>query len=109
MKILLLCCLLFVCVAPVSQAQESSKPKTDQATVQDSRSGDTHHLFNSKPDNPYGAIAENSCAYIRAYRVRRESPNSDVVTPAGYTTCVPTRRFEFKSAVEVQTEPAPRE
>jgi hypothetical protein len=109
MKILSLCCLLFVCLVSVSEAQESSKPRTDHATVQDSWSGDTYYFFRSRPDNPYGASTENYCAYIRAYRVRRETPNSDAVAPAGYTTCVPSRRFEIKSAVEVQTEPASHE
>jgi hypothetical protein len=46
------------------------------------------------------------CAYIRAYQVRREYKGSDVVTPSGYVTCLPSSRFEVRSAVITQTEPS---
>lgn len=39
------------------------------------------------------------CAYMRTYRVKRESRGSDATRPAGYTTCVPAARFTIKSAV----------
>ena len=55
-------------------------------------------------DDLSGIFSEPFCAYIRTYRVKREYRNSDVVSPAGYTTCVPSKRFEMKSAVQVQTE-----
>jgi hypothetical protein len=45
----------------------------------------------------------SSCAYMRTYRVKRQARDSDAVAPAGYTTCVPTRRFEMRSAVETHT------
>jgi hypothetical protein len=51
------------------------------------------------------ADTEVTCAFMRTYRVRREHRGSDVVRPAGYTKCVPTRRFEMKSAVQVQPIP----
>jgi len=46
---------------------------------------------------------------MRTYRVKRDHPGSDMTRPAGYTTCVPSKRFEVKNAVQVQSEPAPRE
>lgn len=50
---------------------------------------------------------EEFCAYIRAYRVRREYKGSDVVIPAGQTTCLPSSRFNIRSAVMTQTESSP--
>ncbi|HTR23243.1 MAG TPA: hypothetical protein VMI10_04620 [Terriglobales bacterium] len=43
---------------------------------------------------------DRACAYMRTYRVKRHRRGWDVVGPAGYTTCVPMRRFEMRSAVE---------
>jgi hypothetical protein len=43
--------------------------------------------------------SETGCAYMRTYRVKREERDSDAVRPAGYTVCVPMRRFEMKSTV----------
>lgn len=63
-------------------------------------------ILNMQPDTPDsldGANA-NACAYMRTYRVKRQTGGSDAVAPAGYTTCVPTRRFEMRSAVETRTE-----
>lgn len=45
---------------------------------------------------------EKSCFTIRAYRVVRESPDSDTTKPAGYSTCQPTTRFQLKRTVETQ-------
>ena len=141
MKILGLCFLLIVCLAPVSSGQESSSspklnpapklnlPKTNQLFNQNSQLTDHTSLFNNSqsadtpplfkkwrttdspsifiinPESaPTGAFAEPFCAYMRTYRVRREYRGSDEVSPAGYTTCVSSNRFEVRSAV--QTEPA---
>jgi hypothetical protein len=43
-----------------------------------------------------------TCYTIRAYRVARENPDSDVVRPAGYSTCLRTSRFQFKTAVDTR-------
>jgi hypothetical protein len=48
-----------------------------------------------------------TCLTLRTYRVAREHPNSDVVRPAGYSTCQPSSRFQVKTAVESR-EIAPR-
>jgi hypothetical protein len=42
---------------------------------------------------------ESSCAFMRTYRMERKSRGSDEVRPAGYTTCVPIKRFETRNAV----------
>ena len=58
----------------------------------------------------FGTDAENpGCAYMRTYRVKRRRRGSDVVGPAGYTTCVPMRRFEMRSAVQTVGDPGTRE
>jgi hypothetical protein len=41
-----------------------------------------------------------TCYTIRAYRVARENPDSDVVRPVGYSTCIRASRFQFKTAVD---------
>ena len=37
-----------------------------------------------------------TCFKLRTYVVRRDGPKSDVLHPAGYTTCQPAPRFEVK-------------
>ena len=46
------------------------------------------------------------CAFLRVYRVKRESPGSDVTRPAGYTTCVGGARFTMKSSANPEVEVA---
>ena len=48
------------------------------------------------PDGPLAA--DMMCLSIRSYVVKRDSKNSDSVHPAGYSTCVPARRFRLKTA-----------
>jgi len=127
MKILGLCFLLFVCLAPISQAQNlanqdsANPPKNNQATAQNSQFIDRLSLprdlqspsrLRPHAVDPYDGLSETFgepfCAYMRTYRVRREYRNSDAVSPAGYTTCVPSARFEMRNAVQVQSEPAAR-
>lgn len=43
---------------------------------------------------------EKTCYTIRAYRVARESADSDSTRPVGYSTCQPTTRFQLKQAVD---------
>lgn len=107
MKILGLCFLLLVCLAPLSQAQESPKTTNDQAAIVSAPAATDHLVLNldseSLPPGP-----PTYCAFLRTYRAKRDHPGSDVTRPAGYTTCVPMRRFEMKSAVQVQSEPTER-
>ena len=104
MKISVLCCLLFLCLLPVSSAQQSPKPTSDQAATQNSSADDGFFIFKARPDRAPREFSESYCAYMRTYRVRRKYAGSDVVSPAGYTTCVPAKRFELKSAVATTTQ-----
>ena len=119
--------LLAICVAGVSYAQDaanrdSHKPKASRAKSSKPQSellaapvagGAEDRLMvnmNMKPDTPDSLdnanANTNTCAYMRTYRVKRQARGSDAVAPAGYTTCVPTRRFEMRSAVETRTDSA---
>jgi hypothetical protein len=49
--------------------------------------------------SPDGPLATDfTCLSIRSYVVKRDSKNSDSVHPAGYSTCVPAKRFRLKTA-----------
>jgi hypothetical protein len=109
MKIPFVCALLFVGSVAAAWAQQSApaaapNPRNDQAQVQKSPAGDDRFLFKIRPDRETPVFAESFCAYIRTYRVRREYANSDVVTPAGYTACTPSQRFELRSAVATASD-----
>ena len=49
------------------------------------------------------------CAFLRVYRVKRETPGSDATRPDGYTTCVSVSRFTTKSSAKPQSERGPTE
>ena len=57
-------------------------------------------IFKLDSDQPDSL--NNACAFMRTYRVKRRWRGSDAVSPAGYRTCVPVRRFEMRSAVETR-------
>lgn len=108
MKILSLSLLLF-CLGAIAQAQTSSTPpQSDKVSAQDLRSAEPFY-FRLEPEQVRPDAVESFCAYMRTYRVKRQYRDSDVVRPAGYTTCVPGKRFELRSAVQVQAGSAPRE
>lgn len=108
MKILSLF-LPLVCLLATSQAQTSSTPpQNDKVSAQDSRPTEPFY-FRLEPERARPDAEESFCAYMRTYRVKRHDRDSDVVSPAGYTTCVPSKRFELRSAVQVQTGSAPRD
>jgi hypothetical protein len=52
------------------------------------------------------AQEDTLCLSLRTYRVARVSPDSDAVRPAGYSTCLPSSRFQVKTAVESWETPA---
>jgi hypothetical protein len=116
MKTPVLCYLLFVASLAITQAQQSQpqmerSPRNDQASVQESitsvqnpsLSDDRSYLL-LESGRASGETGEGFCAFLRTYRVKRPYSGSDVVTPAGYSTCLPSRRFELKSAVDTQTQ-----
>ena len=41
-----------------------------------------------------------TCYTVQSYRVKRQSPDSDVVEPAGYSTCLRASKYGVKKAVE---------
>ena len=109
MKTMGLSILLASCLVPISLAQQLVRPvKDDPAALQnlspDAEPADSMQLDN---DRNFPAPGTTNCAFMRTYQVRRKHRGSDVVRPAGYTTCIPTKRFELKSAVQVQPEPSP--
>jgi hypothetical protein len=98
------------CLPPISLAQEPAKPENEnQAAFQnllpDAESAE--YMQRRGYDRDLLPDGSSDCAFMRTYRVRREQRGSDAVRPAGYRTCVPTRRFELRSAVQVQAEPSP--
>jgi hypothetical protein len=129
-----LVCLLLLCLAGLCYSQNAANQDSpNQATsrkdspTQDSPKPDSSKLGSPTHDSDFFAapvahgaadrlvfnmnsdffLADSlgsSCAYMRTYRVKRQQRGSDAVAPAGYTTCVPTRHFEMKSAVQTQTD-----
>jgi hypothetical protein len=108
MKTMGLFLVLASCLPPISLAQESAKPEKDnqaafQKLLPDEESAEYTQLRRYDRDSlPDG---DSYCAFMRTYRVRREQQASDAVRPAGYRTCIPARRFELRSAVQIQPEP----
>ncbi len=97
---------LLLCLLATAQAQTPpAQPKNDQPATQQVRSTEPFY-FRLEPDRTQPA--ETFCAYMRTYRVKRQYRDTDVVAPAGYTTCVPSQRFELHSAVQVETDRAHR-
>ena len=107
MKIFGLCFLLFVWLAPILHAQDSPKPKSDQAAIENAPAPADRIILNL--DSELSPSPYSYCAYMRTYRVKRDHPGTDMTRLAGYTTCVPSKRFEMRSAVQVQSEPVSAE
>jgi hypothetical protein len=121
MKRLGLCFLLLssVLVVVASAQQQSNLPvmNTDEAAIQNWLARDHtkwRGIDSSRdtllPDHSDGSMLsladEPSCVYMRTYRMKRETADSDVTRPAGYTSCVPVARFMVKRAVEPKLEPS---
>ncbi len=116
MKMMGLCLLLLlsVCLAGASYAQDagnhdssktkSSTPKSDLLAAQVIPGVSDRLIYGLRSDLFVPDSSGSSCAYMRTYRVKRQARGSDAVAPAGYTTCVPTRRFEMRSAVETRPD-----
>jgi hypothetical protein len=116
-SLLVLSLLISLCVATAaaqSSPQNSSQPSTP-APPQAAQASPDVLLFQLQPGNNSRAVPvlgphiprivtleqdEATCYTIRAYRVARENPDSDMVRPAGYSTCLRASRFQFKTAVD---------
>jgi hypothetical protein len=103
MKILGLC-LFVLCLAMASRAQTPSRPANDDLVTDphSQASLEPFALKSATSDLRVGDNADTFCAYMRTYRVKRKYRGSDEVRPAGYTKCVPTERFELRTAVQVE-------
>jgi hypothetical protein len=107
MKTMALSILLASCLPPISLAQEPALPeKGNQAAFQKLLPESADYMQLGRYDRDLLPDGDNYCVFMRTYRVRREQRGSDAVRPAGYTTCVPTRRFELRSTVQIQPEPS---
>ena len=116
MKIMRLCSLVFlsICLAGVSCAQDaanqdsskvkSSLPKSDLLVARVMPGVSDRLIYGLSSDLFMPDSLGSSCAHMRTYRVKRQARGSDAVTPAGYATCVPTRHFEMRSAVETRSD-----
>lgn len=87
--------------APDQDASRAPILNPDKDTLQKwlAHAGKQRWQFEDVPQSMWSAGGESFCMYMRTYRVKRNGRSSDAVRPAGYTECVPTRRFEMKSAV----------
>jgi hypothetical protein len=110
MKILGLSFILSICLASLGYSQtagdqnsHTTKPSAEEpglVTAPVAGGAADRLILNLTSDQPDSL--NNSCASMRTYRVKRRGHGSEAVGPAGYTTCVPMRRFEMHSAVETR-------
>jgi hypothetical protein len=68
--------------------------------VADDREDWDHRRFDPARDG------ELTCYTIESYRVKRQSPDSDVVEPAGHSTCQRASKYSVKAAVEPGKAPS---
>jgi hypothetical protein len=120
MKTLGLCFVLFASLTPLGVAQISNLPTQNQSNtsgtnldndamkklLESYRGSRAVRTYRFKSDSQAGEL-ELTCGTMRTYRVKREAPDSDVVRPSGYTTCVPMAKFRIEEAVpKLEADPA---
>jgi len=74
--------------------------RTDIAQIVEDGQRDPNHRYFHEHDS------EVTCYKMRSYLVARESPDSDVVGPAGYSTCQPASKYGVKRADKPANAPA---
>ena len=95
-----------LCWSAAAQEKPKTIPQNSGPTTSAKSANDNRLKLADLERN--ATTSDNSyCAYIRAYRVKREARGSDIVRPAGYTTCVPSTRFTMKSVVQTTTTDPP--
>ncbi|MBZ5657340.1 MAG: hypothetical protein LAO56_18895 [Acidobacteriia bacterium] len=108
MKTLGLCSVLLFALASIAPAQVSSEdasrapilnPDKDEFQQWLAHASTPGRTIDDVRASTWSAEGDSFCAFMRTYRVKREHRGSDVAHLAGYTKCVPTKRFEMKSAV----------
>lgn len=116
MKTLGLCFLflssVLVVSAPAQQQSDAPTLDTNKAAIQKwlARDGQTNwpRIEGDRLILSFDGL-ETTCAYMRTYRVKRESRDSDTTRSAGYTTCVPMTRFAVKRSGEPSLKLTPTE
>lgn len=115
--VILLWGLVSVCGASDSARQGSSPPTAGNYFNPGglSTSAIPGHLFQVVPsdrldrdDSRYylGRDGNVTCFTMHTFVVKRESPHSDVVDPAGQATCLPGSKYDLKKADELGTAPS---
>lgn len=74
---------------------------TDMAQIVEDGRRDPNHRYSHRERD-----SEVTCYKMRSYLVARESPDSDVVGPAGYSTCQPASKYGVKRADKPANAPA---
>jgi len=83
---------------PLARLETSQPPK-----YKNDQGQGTKTLFFPNPGNGFlispETLADNSCFAIRSYVVARDRKDSDSTHLVGYTTCVPSRKYQVRQAV----------
>jgi len=83
---------------PLARLETSQPPK-----YENDQRPDTKTFFFPSPGNDFvispGALADNACFAIRSYVMARDSKNSDSTHLVGYTTCVPSKKYQLRKVV----------
>lgn len=107
MKTPVCCSILFFAVATIAtmaRAQDlSPKPSASPGKITAQSSASVP--INFSRDFYDANETDKVCEYLRVYRVRRPSSDSDVTVPSGYTVCVPSWKTSLRSAVETRSGP----
>ena len=119
-RLLVLPLLISTCVAPVaaqSLSQENPVSQFLPAPPQDNQIGiradqfrlhrdgfDRSHMLRPPEFRAPILRSDATCYSLRAYRVTRDDPESDVTKPAGYSTCQPAARFQLKDAGDLPVQ-----
>jgi len=86
--------------------------KSDSASTEVLRRNQAYWVLPARPGWRAPVLDPNlqaTCFKLRTYVVRRDGPKSDVVHPAGYTTCQPAPRFEVKVTEQREQDEGKRE
>ena len=83
---------------PLARLETSQPPR-----YKNDPGGDTKTFFFPSPGNGFvispEALADNLCFAIRSYVMARDSKDSDSTHLVGYTTCVPSRKYQVRTVV----------
>ncbi len=105
--LVLLCGLVAVCGA-VDQTRQSASPQTAVAAFNadlERSAGIVRPDFSGLGDRDHRRVDSDrdgdvTCYTIESYLVKRQSRDSDVVEPAGHSTCLPSSKYGVKKVGE---------